>query len=153
MECQYRMDNRVFQNSEGKYLDKNLQPMVDGKRRYKKHTTTRYINVHLGSNGIAMYNNGEKLIEVNKRLPELYKSKEECCGCSACYAICPLSGRNNGKALIFSDVIYKGSKNVWDLTGAITMLPDEEGFLYPTIDAARCIRCYKCINVCGFKKY
>ena len=24
-----------------------------------------------------------------KELPILYKRKEECCGCTACYAICP----------------------------------------------------------------
>lgn len=24
-----------------------------------------------------------------RELPVLYKRKEECCGCTACYAICP----------------------------------------------------------------
>ncbi|ODA39131.1 hypothetical protein DSBG_4075 [Desulfosporosinus sp. BG] len=32
------------------------------------------------------------------------------------------------------------------------MLPDEEGFLYPVVDAEICIRCYKCLSVCAFKK-
>ena len=37
------------------------------------------------------------------------KSKLDCCGCTACASSCPKS--------------------------AITMVPDEEGFLYPVIDA------------------
>ena len=61
----------------------------------------------------------------NKKNPVLFKRKEECCGCTACYAICP---RN-----------------------AITMKEDEEGFEYPIIDQEKCIRCYKCIQVCPFK--
>ena len=61
----------------------------------------------------------------NKALPELYNKKENCCGCSACYAICPVN--------------------------AITMKADEEGFIYPSIDAGKCISCYKCIPVCMFK--
>ena len=60
-----------------------------------------------------------------KSIPVLYDKKDECCGCSACYAICPVE--------------------------AINMAPDEEGFLYPNIDDNRCIRCYQCIKVCMFK--
>ena len=36
-------------------------------------------------------------------------------------------------------------------TGAISMLPDSEGFLYPVVDADICIRCYKCVSACSFK--
>ena len=43
---------------------------------------------------------------LNKPIPILYTCKEECCGCTACYAICP--------------------------KGAITMLLDQEGFYYPS---------------------
>lgn len=43
-----------------------------------------------------------------KPIPILYNRKEECCGCTACYAICPKQ--------------------------AISMQPDEEGFDYPVID-------------------
>lgn len=43
-----------------------------------------------------------------KELPLLYKRKEECCGCTACYAICPKE--------------------------AISMVEDKEGFEYPQID-------------------
>lgn len=60
-----------------------------------------------------------------KELPILYKRKEECCGCTACYAICPQS--------------------------AISMAEDEEGFEYPQIDESKCVRCYQCIKVCPIK--
>lgn len=48
--------------------------------------------------------------------------KEDCCGCTACERICP----NN----------------------CIVMKPDEEGFLYPEIDASTCIDCGACDRVC-----
>lgn len=56
----------------------------------------------------------------------LFKNKNECCGCTACFAICPKS--------------------------AISMLPDEEGFVYPLIDKRKCIGCYQCIKVCPIRK-
>lgn len=61
-----------------------------------------------------------------KDLPILYKNEEECCGCSACLAICPKE--------------------------AIGMLEDEEGFAYPSIDENKCVRCYQCIRVCPMKE-
>lgn len=60
-----------------------------------------------------------------KEIPILFTRKEECCGCSACYSVCP--------------------KN------AITMQADQEGFNYPKLDESKCIRCYKCICVCPIK--
>ena len=48
--------------------------------------------------------------------------KTKCCGCSACFNICP--------------------------GNAITMEYDSEGFLYPKIDNAKCIKCGLCLNVC-----
>jgi formate hydrogenlyase subunit 6/NADH:ubiquinone oxidoreductase subunit I len=59
-----------------------------------------------------------------KELPELFSSKKDCCGCSACMAICPKE--------------------------AITMIEDEEGFDYPVINLDKCIRCYQCLKVCPF---
>jgi formate hydrogenlyase subunit 6/NADH:ubiquinone oxidoreductase subunit I len=62
-----------------------------------------------------------------KKIPVLYNRKENCCGCTACYSICPVH--------------------------AISMELDEEGFLYPTVDKAICTCCYKCLEVCAFKVY
>lgn len=64
--------------------------------------------------------------EDKKRLPVLFRQKEECCGCSACANACPVN--------------------------AIAMQPDEEGFLYPAVDPVKCIRCYRCEGVCVFKR-
>ncbi len=58
--------------------------------------------------------------------PALYNKKEECCGCSACFSICPKM--------------------------AISMMPDDEGFLYPLVDEAKCIHCHLCIKVCPLNK-
>lgn len=60
-----------------------------------------------------------------KKVPVLFREKNECCGCGVCLAVCP--------------------KN------AIAMEIDEEGFSYPRIDAEKCIRCGKCSAVCVFK--
>lgn len=54
------------------------------------------------------------------------KNKEQCCGCHACYNICP--------------------KN------AIIMQEDEKGFRYPIIDKDKCIQCGLCEKVCPIIK-
>lgn len=54
----------------------------------------------------------------------LYEKKDECCGCTACMSICPRL--------------------------AITMIADEEGFLYPHINQALCVECSLCKQVCSF---
>lgn len=61
-----------------------------------------------------------------KRFPNLTNPKDSCCGCGACFNICPVE--------------------------AIRMEPDAEGFLYPVVDPEKCIRCYRCETVCVFKK-
>ena len=62
----------------------------------------------------------------NKEIPVLFETKEMCCGCSACYSVCPQD--------------------------AITMTEDEEGFSYPSIDEEKCVGCRMCVNVCPMKR-
>ena len=65
-------------------------------------------------------------METTSKSPILYSSKEECCGCALCYAVCP--------------------------SQAINMEYDTEGFLYPVIDEHKCIKCKKCLKICFFPK-
>lgn len=60
-----------------------------------------------------------------KDYPLLAEPHERCCGCAACCAICP--------------------KN------AIHMDANEEGFFYPVVDPAKCVRCYRCLDICVFR--
>ena len=50
------------------------------------------------------------------------KNKADCCGCGSCEQSCP--------------------------KGCITMVADEEGFLYPKVDQQACVRCGLCQKVC-----
>ena len=50
------------------------------------------------------------------------KDKKACCGCQACYEACPAK--------------------------CISMVADEEGFLYPKVNRADCIDCQLCEKVC-----
>ena len=59
---------------------------------------------------------------INKEVPNLFTCEEECCGCSACFSICPV--------------------------GAILMKEDNKGFIYPEIKANNCIKCFQCKRVC-----
>ena len=62
----------------------------------------------------------------NKRLNNVgQKNESECCGCCACSTVCP--------------------------AGAISMEPNEDGFLYPTVDEGKCIHCHKCVDICAFE--
>lgn len=61
-----------------------------------------------------------------KEIPNLSGISSECCGCAACMTACPVD--------------------------AISMEPDERGFLRPVIQKDRCLRCGKCLRVCAFKK-
>lgn len=76
------------------------------------------MNVESYAIGFAMPCLGDEImIQITK--------KEECCGCSACYASCPVN--------------------------AISMISDNEGFLYPKVDSAICIQCGRCETVCLFR--
>lgn len=50
------------------------------------------------------------------------KTKSECCGCGVCSQVCPRR--------------------------CITIVPDEDGFLFPAIDDSNCIHCHLCEKVC-----
>lgn len=77
---------------------------------------------YVGKQTIKTENSGERGM---RKAPQLYVDKSECCGCTACCSVCPM--------------------------GAISMLADEEGFLYPQIDEDKCIGCRKCVKVCIMK--
>ena len=62
-----------------------------------------------------------------REIPTLFQKKEDCCGCSACFAICPF--------------------------GAIEMIEDDTGFEHPIIDEKKCQRCHLCIRICPIHKY
>lgn len=80
--------------------------------KYPDYSKTKYVN----------WNEG---MADKHRLPVLYNRKEECCGCFACYSVCPKS--------------------------AIEMLEDLEGFAYPVIDLQKCVACFRCESVCPIK--
>lgn len=50
------------------------------------------------------------------------KDKQDCCGCTACAAICQKD--------------------------CITMKEDKEGFLYPNVDETKCVDCGACERTC-----
>lgn len=56
----------------------------------------------------------------------LYNEKKDCCGCGACRCICPQN--------------------------AITMVSDNQGFLFPEIEEAKCVGCGFCLKTCPIKK-
>ncbi len=79
------------------------------------------------SKNFQKFINIEKFKFNNDLIPVLFNEKNECCGCSLCYVIC-----------------------LEQSSGAIQMVKDSEGFLYPQIDLARCVCCHKCVNNCTF---
>lgn len=77
-------------------------------------------------NDLKTIKNSNKKVETKEK-PILYNKLDECCGCTACYSICPV--------------------------GAINMVEGYDGFLYPQVDSDKCIRCYQCLKVCPIKTY
>lgn len=57
-------------------------------------------------------------------MPVSIVNPDDCCGCTACASICPHD--------------------------AIIMQPDVMGFLYPVVDATKCVNCGLCQKVCAF---
>ena len=51
--------------------------------------------------------------------------KEKCCGCAACYNVCPKE--------------------------CISLVKDEEGFVYPIVNEIKCVNCGLCEKVCSFQ--
>lgn len=141
---------KVYQYADGYFLPDEQQPKPQDQTCYQPHISTRYKNIEIGTNGIPLaYNPKTKsLIKTDKQLPELYNIRENCCGCTACYAICPVKELLPNKG----EMLVGNFGEIYDLPhGAIYMEEDEEGFLYPVVDASLCIRCYKCIEVCPIK--
>lgn len=60
------------------------------------------------------------------KIPILFEGKDMCCGCAACYSVCPFD--------------------------AIRMVEDEEGFEYPSVNEEKCKKCYLCKKVCPMCK-
>lgn len=56
----------------------------------------------------------------------LFEDKTQCCGCGACINACPQK--------------------------AISIREDESGFIYPVINAEKCVNCGICKQVCGYRK-
>lgn len=56
----------------------------------------------------------------------VYEKKEACCGCGACFMICPKR--------------------------AIIMDADDRGFIYPKVDEQKCVKCDLCKKFCPFNK-
>ncbi|MFV0363057.1 MAG: Coenzyme F420 hydrogenase/dehydrogenase, beta subunit C-terminal domain [Suipraeoptans sp.] len=61
-----------------------------------------------------------------KHFNRIYSDKSKCCGCGACQSICGV--------------------------GAISMVQDELGFVFPEIDKSKCINCDQCKQNCEFQK-
>ena len=66
----------------------------------------------------------EKDISINDSYFDV-QDKFSCYGCSACENVCPV--------------------------GAITMVQDDEGFMYPSVDKEKCINCGLCKKKCIYK--
>lgn len=66
--------------------------------------------------------NYQKELQKEKKNYIIIDNKEECCGCTACYNICPKD--------------------------AIEMKEDNEGFRYPIINESKCVECGLCRKVC-----
>lgn len=98
-------------------IEKSHSPIdyeaVDEKLRGKREASLRYLF---------------QMVEQRKeeKKVQVYRQKEDCCGCTACQEACP--------------------------AGAIQMKLDAEGFFYPWVDPKKCISCGLCKKICPMKK-
>lgn len=60
-----------------------------------------------------------------KKIPLLYRELQDCCGCTACAAVCPRH--------------------------AISFQENNRGFFYPIVNEEKCVGCLKCEEVCSYK--
>lgn len=93
--------------------------VVDEKIKYQRQQSEQFLIDGINRISKDVLDRGKKTV------PRLYEKKTDCCGCSACYSICPVH--------------------------AIYMEEDTEGFLYPQIIENRCIHCNQCVDVCNIK--
>lgn len=56
---------------------------------------------------------------------QLFDSLSQCCGCTACYSVCPKH--------------------------AIEMCSEDDGYWYPIVNHDKCIDCGRCEAVCPLK--
>ena len=96
---------------------------VDGRLTAARESSMDFLRSALAGNAPAP----GVFVPETRQLTMDQRGKSDCCGCTACAAVCPV--------------------------GAITMEPDEEGFLYPKIDDSKCIHCGKCDRVCAFRPF
>ena len=67
-----------------------------------------------------------EMVMNNRKNITMIIEKDKCCGCTACYCICPQA--------------------------AITMSLDNEGFYYPKIKTEKCVYCELCVKACPILK-
>lgn len=63
--------------------------------------------------------------QINTERIILFEDKKDCCGCGACYNICPKK--------------------------AISMKEDNYGYVYPVIDETKCVKCGLCKKACRYQ--
>lgn len=129
-----RIDNAM--KAMGGRLETLLQLTEFEGRKYSEDLMEQIFNIDFTrSNEIIKYEQSRMIDYLNRSIIKAQKESEtsivlapkrKCTGCGACYNACPKS--------------------------AISMLADEEGFLYPIIDKEKCTYCKACERICPADK-